>query len=151
MPGREVSDAMLNLDAYDRACLDVIAAHGWMVQGVLPRVGDPDVPFAYTVGLTVAGLPELVVSGMPVGLAHEILNVAARRSTVTEFRPGQVVEDIAPFRVRVVNAPGAEVNMARYLFSRAAVRALQLVWPDKGGAFPGDPGWSLSGAQPVYT
>ncbi len=139
------------MDAYVEHCIALIGEHGWMVQGVFPAEFDDDVPFCYTVGLTAAGLPELVVSALPAAAATEFLNAAARRSLVTEITAGQLLEGIGPVPFRVVDAPAAEVGMARVVYPHADVRCLQLVWPDSAGAFPGDPGWSLGDAQPVYT
>lgn len=138
------------MDEYDRLCQKVIAEHGWMVQGVFPRAGDEGTPFSYTVGLTAAGLPELVISGLPAELAGELLNTAAHQSLTTEFTAGQVLTDAASVPLRVVEAPAAEVNVAHRLYP-GSVRALQLVWPDAAGVFPGDPGWSHGDAQPLYT
>jgi hypothetical protein len=138
------------LDAYDLLCLGKIAKFGWVIQGVLPRQGDKDIPFAYTVGLTEAGLPELVISGLPVGTAQSILNTAARQSLETSLRPGQALTDVASVPLRVIDAPFAEVNMARRLYPGKDVQALQLVWPDSAGAYPAEPGWSLRDAQPIY-
>jgi hypothetical protein len=139
-----------NLDAYDQHCIELIAEHGWMVQGVFPREYDTEAPFAYTVGLTVAGLPEIVVAGLPADLAQQILNAAARRMLDVEFQPGEMVDDVASVSFRVMAAPDAAVNMAHHLYPARRVRALQLVWPDKDGAYPGDERWTLGDAQPVY-
>lgn len=139
-----------NLDAYDQHCVELIAEHGWMVQGVFPTEHDREAPFAYTVGLTVAGLPELVISGLPADIAQQLLNAAAKQTLGSELRPGQTLAGIASVDFRIVDAPAAEVNMARHLYPDKTVRALQLVWPDEGGAYPGDSAWSLDGAQPVY-
>lgn len=140
-----------HLDEYDQLCMKMIAEHGWMVQGVFPRAGDDGEPFSYTVGLTLAGLPELVISGLPAELAGGLLNTAAQQSLTEEFTAGQVLTETASVPLRAVEAPTAEVNMARRLYPDHQVRALQLVWPDAGGAFPGDPTWSLGTAQPVFT
>lgn len=139
-----------NLDAYDQHCIELIAEHGWMIQGIFPSAGEEGAPFAYTVGLTVAGLPELVISGLPADVAHQLLNAAARKSLAEEFRVGRLVTGVASVDFRVVEAPAAEVNMAWHLYPGKPVRSLQLVWPDRDGNYPGDPGWSLGDAQPVY-
>lgn len=139
-----------NLDAYDQHCVELIAEHGWMVQGVFPTKYDTEAPFAYTVGLTVAGLPELVISGLPADLAQQLLNSAAKASLGTRLHPGQILDNIASVPFRIVEAPTAAVNMARHLYPGREVRALQLVWPDKDGNYPGDENWTLSDAQPVY-
>jgi hypothetical protein len=40
---------------------------GWAVTHIVPTDGDPDttIPFAYTVGLTAHGYPELLIAGLP--------------------------------------------------------------------------------------
>ena len=150
----DLSPAQFNarLDTYLRdTVLPTIAKHGWMIQGVFPREGDIDVPFAYTVGLTEAGLPELVIAGLGWPDAGHILNDAARRHTADEILPGATVDGVASVPFRAVAAPLAEVNMARNLYGADRVRAVQLVWPDAGGAYPGEPGWALGdGVQPIY-
>lgn len=138
------------LDAYDRSCMAMIAEHGWMVQGVFPTANDPGVGFCYTVGLTVAALPELVISGLPHETAATLLNLAGERSLGAEFKAGDVLDGIAGVPLRVVAAPSAAVNMARHLYGFGRVVALQLVWPDTAGAYPGDAGWSLGEAQEVF-
>ena len=53
---------------------ELIDCYGWAVQGVQRDRIHP--PWAYTVGLTLNGRPELVVTGMPTGPRHR---VAGRR------------------------------------------------------------------------
>src|SRR3954452_17236408 len=55
-----------------------VAARGWLVQGVEGRGSYP--PWAYTIGLSGYGLPELVVTGLPVLAAGELLNDLAAPS-----------------------------------------------------------------------
>src|SRR5689334_16622824 len=124
------------VDAYLAECRRVIAEHGWMVQGVFPTEDAPGAPFAYTIGMTVAGLPEMVISGLAANTAGAILNTAALLHLDRELRAGQTVDGAASVTFRVVAAPTAEVNTARNLYGAAAVSALQLVWPDKDGAYP---------------
>ena len=51
---------------------ELIACHGWAVQGVERERVRP--PWAYTVGLTSHGKPELVVTGLPLSRATLLLN-----------------------------------------------------------------------------
>ncbi len=138
------------LNTYLTEVRDLIAEHGWMVQGVFPTETSPGAPFAYTIGLTAAGLPELVIAGLPAETAGAILNTAARHHLTDEIKPGAVLDDLASVPFRVVAAPSAEIQQARNIYPAAGVRAVQLVWPDDAGAFPGDGGWSLGDAQPIY-
>jgi hypothetical protein len=122
-----------------------------MVQGVFSTEADPGPNFAYTVGLTEAGLPELVITGLPHhDLAAELLNTAARLHLADEIRAGREVTEAATVALRAVDAPGTIAGPAFALYGRR-VRFVQLVWPDQGGAYPGDDGWALGDAQPLFT
>ena len=46
-----------------------IAAHGWTVIGVFPTPEDPGPSFAYTVGLSGKGLPEVAIYGLHTQIA----------------------------------------------------------------------------------
>jgi hypothetical protein len=129
-----------------RQAAAAIAEHGWAVQGVAPD-GPDDVPFAYTLGMTPAGLPELAISGLTFDLMRALLNaVAVRHLAGDGYEPGQTVEPFddeagqVQVPLRVIAAPRAEVGVARALFG-PAVRAVQLVWPDRFGAWPGTGRW----------
>jgi hypothetical protein len=68
----------------------IVAEQGWAIQGVERDRIHP--PWAYTVGLTVAGLPELVVTGMPLPRAAELLNGLAAHARHAEAPvPGEQV------------------------------------------------------------
>lgn len=151
MPDLTPDQFAVHMDTYlTEQVLPIIAEHGWMIQAVFGTATDHDAPFAYTVGLTAAGLPELVVSGLPYETSGSILNDAARRHLADEIQPGATVDDIASVPFRAVAAPLAEVNMARNLYGLDRVRAVQLVWPDDAGNYPGDVGWKLGNGQPIY-
>src|SRR5690348_4883007 len=62
-------------------------AHGWAVQGVERDGRHP--PWAYTVGLTPRRRPELVVTGMGLTRATQVLNgMAAHLRTSASAGPG---------------------------------------------------------------
>lgn len=141
------------VDAYLVRCREIIKKYGWMVQGVFPTVNEPDdVPFAYTVGLTDAGLPELTVSGLGPEQAMAILNTAAQQHCRQEFTAGSLAEEIAANGVvfRVIDAPDVVMGIGQRLYGGRPLRALQIVWPDREGHFPGDPGWLHPGAQEIF-
>jgi hypothetical protein len=54
---------------------DIIARAGWAVQGIERNRFRP--PWAYTVGLTPLGRPELAVTGMPLSRATRLLKDVA--------------------------------------------------------------------------
>jgi len=128
----------------------LIRTYGWAVQGV-ERDG-PHPPWAYTVGLSRHRRPELVVTGMALARATEILNVVAGRlwhddvpaaGTQTILVNGPLVE------VVTVAEPWAHLNLAVELYGRH-IQGLQLVHADRQGRWPWDREYQGGrGGQPV--
>ena len=127
-----------------------IESSGWIIQGV---AGDRlHAPFAYTVGLTDFGLPELVVTGLRHRLACALLDEVAEHSLHGEPpRPGDRVQLDAGPLLEVV----ALAHPDAHLFTAVALRgpqitALQLVWADDRGHWPWERGHRGGrGGQPV--
>lgn len=140
-------DDDLRLDAYLDQVRATIAEHEWAVQGVLAD----DKPFSYTVGMTPHNRPELVVVGLPHRMAQEILNRSAVRHMSSEILPGQTVDiDFSvQFRVALAptDAPDRPLGVARRLYGPDKVRAIQLLWPNAAGAYPGEEGWGMGHVQ----
>jgi hypothetical protein len=136
--------------AYLDRCLAVIARAGWMVQAVAPHPGQGGHTFCYTVGLTAAGLPEVIVAGLPVNTGHTLCNTAAQLALAGELRPGTTNHDIANYPLRIESAPAAPIITAERLYGENQASAVQLIWPDPNGFYPGDLLWSLRDAQPIY-
>jgi hypothetical protein len=95
----------------------------------------------YTVGLTGRGLPELIVFGLPPDLARPALRdladdlVTGRR----EIGAGQRADDVLaghPARFVAVTEADRHLPAAARFYAGAAVRALQLVWPDRHERWP---------------
>lgn len=144
------------LNEYMNRIKAIIQKHGWMVQGVFSSEGE-EPAHCYTIGLTDAGLPELVVSGnMAHQTAMQILNAAAKQHLAKEIMPGDVVNDIAnlPFRARAVDdlAPLQQaLNYFRDPHNRLGrVRAIQLIWQDTKGAYPDQIYYDQSLPQPLF-
>jgi hypothetical protein len=140
------------IDAYLDKAREIIDRHGWMVQYVFPTGdGDLEAPFAYTVGLTVRDHPELLITGLPDQVAHELLNDLARRvhHGNQRLRDGQILNDVIqgyPARLRLgcpVDAIQPGTVRAVYGPLAGAV-LLQLLWPDNRGVFPDQPGWDTT-------
>jgi Domain of unknown function (DUF4262) len=129
----------------------LVIQHGWAVQGVERDRMHP--PWAYTVGLTPHGLPELVVTGLPIPKATRLLNdVATHVMHASAPDPGVQVRLrgggplIEIVRVAV---PDAHLYAAIDLYG-ARVRALQIVHADGRGHWPWDRGYrGVRGGQPV--
>ncbi|MFJ7212598.1 DUF4262 domain-containing protein [Amycolatopsis sp. NPDC098790] len=134
---------------YVQRLRDGVAKRGWMVQGVESDGSYP--PWAYTIGLSGYGLPELVVTGLPVEAAAKLLNGSAAR--FLDSSPPAAGERLpmpgGPVEVVALAEPSAHLVFAADLYG-PEIRALQLVHADAGGRWP----WSADyrdgrGGQPV--
>jgi hypothetical protein len=128
----------------------VIACCGWAVQGVEREGFHP--PWAYTVGLTLAGRPELVVTGMSMRRAARLLNEQAEHMLHAGLpAPGEPVELIGGPVIQVVEVaePTAHLSIAVEMFG-PGIRALQVVHADDRRCWPWEPGYrGVRGGQPV--
>jgi len=109
-------------------------------------------PWAYTLGLTPHGRPELVVTGLPVERAVRLLNdVAAHVMHATAPAPGEQIELRGGPTIEIVKVaePAAHLTMAIELYG-PRLRALQVVHADDRGHWPWDIGYrGVRGGQPV--
>jgi Domain of unknown function (DUF4262) len=142
-PNASYADYLAELEA-------MIDCHGWAVQGVERNRIQP--PWAYTVGLTALRRPELVITGMPLRRAADVLNgVAAHLAHAKAPSPGTQAGLIdGPFVEFVrVTQPSAHLNMAVVIYGKD-IRALQLVHADDRGHWPWDERYrGVRGGQPV--
>jgi Domain of unknown function (DUF4262) len=129
---------------------DLIGQHGWAVQAVARDRIRP--PWAYTVGLTAHGRPELVVTGLPASRAGSLLNdVAAHLLHAAAPRPGEQIPLHGGPLIEIVAVaePAAHLEVALEFYG-PAVRALQLVHADDRGRWPWEVGYrGVRGGQPV--
>ena len=132
---------------YMRALID---HHGWTVQGVEHDRIHP--PWAYTVGLTPHGKPEIVVTGLPLGRATRLLNsVAGHVLHAAAPPPGEQVPLHGGPVIEIVRVaePTAHLATAMELYG-PAIRALQVVHADKHGHWPWEAEYrGVRGGQPV--
>ena len=139
------------LDYLQEVALPTIREHGWLVQAV--GGSRSRAPFAYTVGLTEAGLPELLVTGLPALRSAELLNAAAfhylHADPVPRHGEHLCWRGLPCTELVDVPHPEAHVYVAMNLFGDD-VRAQQLVWLDDRGCWPWERGHRASrGGQPV--
>jgi Domain of unknown function (DUF4262) len=129
---------------------ELMACYGWGVQGVEREGAHP--PWAYTVGLTAAGQPELVVTGMPLLRATCLLNEQAKRMLRGGLPlPGEPVRlgDRPMIQIVEVAEPTAHLHIAVEMFG-PQIRALQVVHADDRDHWPWQPGYrGVRGGQPV--
>jgi hypothetical protein len=129
---------------------DLIDTHGWAVQAVERDGIHP--PWAYTVGLTAAGLPELVATGLSARRAHDLLNhVAAHVLHASALAPGEqhALEGGPVIEIVELTEPTAHLVVAVEIYGNG-IRAQQLVHADDRGHWPWDVGYrGVRGGQPV--
>jgi len=115
---------------------------GWFVQAVGGDRHHP--PFAYTVGLTDYGHPELLVNGLPQERARSLLNSVAHNVLFHRgpFDPGQVIVGTGGPTIEVVDLPEPTAHLftAVNLYG-PTIRAQQLVYADDRGNWPWDVGF----------
>ena len=142
-PQASLQDYLGNLRA-------IITRRGWAVQAIGRDRLYP--PWAYTTGLTLRGLPELVVTGMPGARAASLLNeIAAHALHAGMPEPGIRVELVGGPLIEFVRVdlPAVHLVMAVELYG-PRVRALQVVHADDRGHWPWEPGYrGVQGGQPI--
>ena len=127
-------------DEYMDYLVAKIAQYGWSIQYVEHDRHHP--PFAYTVGLTSHGFPELAVTGATVERSAHLLNGSAidlhRSGGVS---PGErwAFADTELEAVEV-STPDAHLLVACELYDRQ-VEAVQLVYCDDRGKWPWEVGY----------
>lgn len=124
-----------------------IARSGWVVTGVAEdnrcdtpgctSPHGPQDPFLYTVGLTDAGLPELLVRHLDARRSALLLNALARRSVGEALTLGGRYTEVG-LTVTALHVPAAEARsvckVARALYGDARLRVLEMV--PAGGTWP---------------
>lgn len=104
--------------------------------------------FVYTIGLTDRKWPELILKGIPMSIALEILGVCCAYYDSIDRQPehGEFNDEFTTTgsMFREVSIPELEEYMGQCIDRQLRVkgpmpRALQIMWPDKNGNFPGSP------------
>lgn len=118
---------------------------------VAPRLGEEGVPFAYTVGLTAMGHPEIVEQGLPNEVGHQFLNLVGEEVRAgRRFRAPSIVTDLTDGGqpVAFIHAEDtSELTAVEQVYG--AVEALRLVWSDRSGRLPWDVGFGSASHQPL--
>ncbi len=142
-PGTTLQDYLNHMSS-------IIHKNIWAIQGVQRDGLRP--PFAYTVGLTAMGKPELIVTGMPTARAAALLNDVAVHILHAEVpEPGERVPLIGGPLIEFVEVqtPTAHLLRACDLYG-TRIRALQVVHADDRGRWPWETGYrGVKGGQPV--
>jgi hypothetical protein len=139
-------------DKYEGIVLDNISKFGWHAALVL---NDAPAAFAYSVGLQESlDHPEFILFGLKPETMHSILQCA-----VGEVRSGRrfesrgLYEDLVQgyaIECRPVDESwhtrylGYAMWHRRHVGETGSLQAVQIVWPDKAGLFPWEPGCHVS-------
>jgi len=136
-----------------RKILRQIDEYGWAVMGVgggacdTPGCdGGPDddgIEFAYTIGLSTLGFPEIITYGLPQQVAHACLNFLGQR--VIAGKPPkigcpieQVFRDSRGYLIDVADT--SDLVVVGQIYPETV--ATQLIWPDWRGRFPWESGYN---------
>ena len=131
-----------------RRVVDDVQRAGWhsVSYGHGPSPTDP--PFGHTVGLArTFGHPELIIVNIEGEKGHAI-----RRNLVADIKAGHSFEDGAVtddaledhdvrFRAVDVSAVANWLDLAVWYYADQPFAALQILWPDRSGRFPDEPGY----------
>lgn len=137
--------------AYEQNLMDTIVMYGYAITGV----DDAEPPYFYTVGRTLQGLPELMISGLDPLRSVAILNTAAEQG-LDMSAAGTRVPDLIQPDDYVAGAIACDVDRAELLVAKhmfepdRTVTALQIVWPDRDNRLPTDDGFTSEFPQPIY-
>jgi Domain of unknown function (DUF4262) len=139
----------------------MIETKGWAVEPVLPDPdADPPTPaYAYTIGLpALTGFAEVVVFGLtPVAATGLLGLVVEMLQGGTEIPLGVELVGLLDNELRCEFAPVDVETWSGYFrtaiswYRRQPFELVQLLWPDRNGVLPTEPGFAekLRLAQPV--
>lgn len=135
--------------AYEANMMDTIKLYGWAITGV----DDADPVYFYTLGRTLMGLPELMVTGLD---PHRSVAMLTRAHEMgADLRPGRVADLIGPPEYQAAaiacDPERAGLLLAKRLFEpERTVTALQIIWPDRDNRLPNEDGYTSEFPQPIY-
>ncbi|RPA61177.1 DUF4262 domain-containing protein [Gordonia oryzae] len=145
-------------DTLVRETLSTIRRFGWAVTAVGDgcscgdsRCAPPDCAFAYTTGLALHSIPDLVVFGLDARTACELLNELGELFHRVDWRSvvdGRTELEVhaLEMRVRVIElVDKSDMLITNELFPNHP--ALQAIWADELGTFPWQTGYVL---QPIH-
>ena len=143
------------LDDGEKNFVASIREHGWFRTSVFADEGHTG--FSYTTGFWVTlGKPELIVFGLKSEIAHAVLwdvfrDVKSGKDLPIRSRTGDVLgnHDACLFPVGRAHYP-EYLGWSRWFYGGDDFPCIQLVWPDRSGVFPWEPGFdaNLADVQP---
>ena len=130
-----------------------IEKYGWHAVHVFEEDG-VQAPFSYSVGFEESyNHPEVAIFGLENQLAHSILNDIAKDVASSRVLGVQAPEkeilggDVAvQFAVAKPESHSTHFAQAKYHYGRS-FRVLVMLWPDRAGLFPSQPGCEVAKLQ----
>lgn len=146
-------------DEYDQRLLDDVKRVGWHTLHIQAEEGSP--PFSFTVGhFYKENHPEIIVIGLKPETAQQLLDIAALKIAGGKARiePHREYSDFTEsLSLRFIPVSLEHyreyLGYANWFYGSlpGPYPALQMVWPDKAGRFPWEPGFDTTFAplQPI--
>lgn len=132
----------------------MINQFGWAISGIEGAIDDEGVhpAFAYTVGFTRHGLPEVLISGRTTPEAHEVLNQLGRDITRGLRLIPEIRLTVAGLDLLLLPVPTPErvLLTAGNVYGSRTIAALQAVWADADGLLPWEQEIPDDLTQPLY-
>jgi hypothetical protein len=144
---RSALDAPLSaLDEQERSFVGNVREHGWVRTSV---GGDETGPgFSYTTGLWLsARQPELIIFSMKIEIVHIVFwdmfrDAKAERKLAVGRRTDAVFANLPAYAFPVAKKHYASLlGWSRWFYAGDEFPCLQIVWPDRAGVFPWEPGF----------
>ena len=141
---------------FEKKLLDDVARHGWHCVQVQEQGQEPG--YSHTVGLyKTHGHPELMIMGLQPDEAHELLGRASEQISKGHIFRADARDNVllgdrdCLLRTVPPTAYRKYLGSAVWFYkdSPQSFPALQILWPDPDGKFPGEPGFSLGANQPT--
>jgi hypothetical protein len=140
------------LDPSEQAFVAKVREHGWFRTEVF---GDDEGPgFSFTTGFWVsARQPELIMFGMKGEIAHDVFWDAFREAKTSDSLPigrrtDRVFANLPAYAFPVANRFYADhLGWTRWFYGGDRFPCLQIVWPDRAGVFPWEPGFDATFAD----
>jgi hypothetical protein len=128
-------------DAADHGVIENVKKFGWSVTGVPADENGPG--WSYTIGRWHSlGEPELAMFGLDLRVMQSCLNILGHRDGLADGQSHDDVVNGYPVRLRTVEPDWyrAFFGQAIWFYRRPPIPFLEVVWPNRDGAFPWDDG-----------
>lgn len=137
------------LDDSERAFVAKVREHGWFDTAVFGDAEGPE--FSFTTGLWVnTGQPELIMFGMKRDIAHDVFWDLFRGAKTGVPLPigeptDQAFENLLAYAFPVSKRFYPDyLGWSRWFYGGDEFPCLQIVWPDRSGVFPWEPGFDTA-------